>query len=112
MALSNIRSVPRTPEDLSNWAFVHAAFHRDTIRLIYQNYQKVLAEYVLSDFDPENMNNWLFLHQSMHDDMNSVLNIDGFNFDELDWKDERAVLDWFGRHAAEHEQAGQILGIS
>lgn len=111
MALSEINTVPTSPEEFNSWGFTHMTFHRDTIRVIFQQYDQNLTEYILHPFNPNDMGTWLYHHQEMHFAQNQMLGIRGYDLNSLDWQDPNSVRDWFSKHSDEHTLVGQILNL-
>lgn len=117
MALAQIQDIPENEIDFNSWSLSHAAHHDDIIRVINQRQaaaHTTLTQfdgYVLDPFDPEDMTSWLRQHQVMHQQMDKVLNIQGFDLTTLDWQDRESVASWFQLHYAEHAQAGSILNL-
>lgn len=111
MSLAAIFNVPNSPETLSQWAFAHMAHHRDIIRVIYENYQVALPEYVMDPFDPSKRSNWEYTHQVMHQQMNTIIGIAGNDLLGLDWADQNKRSAWIQLNASEHRQVGDFLGL-
>jgi hypothetical protein len=113
MGIAEIQAPPTTPDEMLSWSFVHMAHHRDIVRRIQETKSVNLTEYPLDYFSPEGTRgtNWLYNHAVMHNQMDQVLGIQGFNLNSLDWQDPDSVATWFDQHAAEHQQAGELLSI-
>lgn len=114
MPLAQIQAIPKTPDEIEAWSFVHSANHVDILRRIFETQGKNLTSYFLDSFDPENLTgtNWLYLHGIMHQQMDAALGIQPYNLlGSLDWQDEDSVATWFNAHQTEHTQASSLLGI-
>lgn len=111
MSVAAIFNVPKTPQELSVWAFSHMANHRDIIRVIYQLGAVALPEYMLDPVDPSETGVWQYQHQQMHNDMNTLLGTSGFNLLGLDWNDENALAAWIQLNAVEHRQVSDLLRL-
>src|SRR5436189_3252842 len=112
MAMLTISTAPETTNDLAVWSFAHMAHHRDIIRLVMEQKQQILHEYVLDPFDPEQMSSWLEQHQQMHNEMNRALGLGGYDLSEVDWKDKSRLQAWIKAHFDEHVRVGQSIGLS
>lgn len=112
MSLANIFLPPRTGENQDVWSFSNMDNHRlivDQIRIQLQiNLQNRQLDPMPTDF---NFDFWLQKHQQSHNDFTSILGIDGADFTELDFKNQRDVDSWTFLHASEHRLANQILGV-
>lgn len=116
MALEVLYEVPTDATSLARWSFAHMAHHRDIIRAIFEQKNKVLSEYQLDPFNPsaDDFETWVYQHQIMHDQMEAVLGdaLSNFDLTEIDWQDRAGLVTWINTHAIEHVQAAQILGVS
>lgn len=110
-AIAALFNVPSNEGEFNTWSFAHAAHHHDIIRVIYQDTQIQLPEYVLDPFDPNNPNVWLDQHQQMHQGMDNILGIAGYDLLDVDMSDPNDFAGWIFLNANEHFQAAQILGI-
>ena len=113
MPLAQIQSIPKTPEEIDAWSFVHAANHTDILRRIFETKGQNLTAYFLDNFDPKALDetNWLYRHATMHQQMDTALGIQPYNLNALDWQDPDSVASWFNSHASEHTRASELLGI-
>ena len=111
--IASLFNVPTTPEELSSWATSHASHHRDISRRIYEisNGVIVLPEYLLDPIDPNNTGVWEAQHQIMHQDMDAVLNINGFDLSTVDFNNTEALTGWVQLNGNEHFIAAAALGI-
>ena len=109
--IASLYNVPSTDEELTTWAFLHAAHHADINRVIQQTQGVQLSAPVLNPFDPNDMQEWLDQHQILHQQMNQVLGISGFNLDEVDFNAEGQRAGWIWLNGQEHQQAGTKTGI-
>lgn len=111
MSIAALFNVPRTDTELQQWAFAHMANHRDIIRVLYQVLGVALPEYALDPVDPFNTGDWERLHQTMHQQMNFLLDTQGFDLLGVDWKDENKLSAWIALNAVEHRTASDILRL-
>ncbi len=114
MSLAALYNIPQTPHQLAEWSFVNASAHADIVRLIFQNYGKVIDSYVLDPFDPrdeDSMQVWVYQHYVMHQQMDAILGIAGYDLTDVDFTNQGILAGWIQSHASEHLQAGQILGL-
>jgi hypothetical protein len=109
--LADLANVPSTDEERAQWTFVHMAHHRDIAARIYLLVKVALPEYILDPVDPENPGDWEYQHQLMHDNQNQLLNINGQDLTDVNWKDQRLLASWVQLNFSEHLQASNILGI-
>ncbi len=109
--IAALYNVPGTPEELSQWAFAHAAHHVDINRVIFNTTGVALPSYVLDPIDPENTGVWSYQHQLMHQAQNAVLGIDGNDLLDVDFKNQNELAGFVQLNASEHYQAANALGI-
>ncbi len=109
--LAGIFNVPTTDEERAQWAFTHAAHHRDINARIYLLIKVALPEYILDPVNPDNAGEWEYQHQLMHDDQNTILGIQGQDLTGINWKDQNLLAAWIWLNANEHVQASDILEI-
>lgn len=110
-AIAALYNVPSNRAELDQWAFAHAAHHRDINRRIYQSTGLALVESILDPINPEDIGVWLYQHQFMHDQFEPVLGIAGYDLLEVDWKNQEELAGWILLNASVHIQAADILGI-
>lgn len=110
-AVAALYNVPQSQTDFDQWAFAHAAHHRDIIRLIEQLGGPHLDEYVLDPLDPQNMGVWLYQHQFMHSQMDAALGISGFDLLDVDVTNPSEFAGWVWLNGQEHYQVANLLGI-
>jgi hypothetical protein len=111
VSIAALFNVPRTENELSQWAFAHMASHRDIIRVIYQLGAVALPEYLLDPINPNETGTWERQHQEMHQQMNALLGLDGFDLLGLDWDDQNKLASWVLLNAVEHRQASDLLRL-
>lgn len=111
MSIAGLFNVPRTPEELNQWSFAHAANHRDIIRVIYELAAIALPEYLLDPLDPTNPGVWERQHQTMHQEMNALLGLEGFDLLGIDWDDQNKLAAWIQLNAVEHRAASDFLRL-
>ena len=110
-AVAALYNVPSTQEELNTWAFCHAAHHLDINRTIYLRTGTTLASYVLDPLDLDNFGTWLYQHQVMHQNMDAILQINGYDLLDANLKDPNEFAGWIFANSDEHKQAADILGI-
>lgn len=110
-AIAALYNVPSNRAELDQWAFAHAAHHRDINRMIYQLTGAALAESILDPINPNDTGVWLHQHQFMHDQFEPILGIAGFDLLDVDWGDPNELAGWVLLNANVHIQAANILGI-
>jgi hypothetical protein len=111
MAVAALYNIPTTPQELAQWAFAHAAHHRDLIAKIYLDTAVKLEEFVLDPFNPADLGVWSYQHQQMHNDLDAALGLSGYNLVDVDWRDRGQLAGWIYLNAAAHRQAADILGV-
>lgn len=111
MSIAAIFNVPRTENELNQWAFAHMASHRDIIRVTYQVFATALPEYLLDPINPEEPGVWERQHQQMHQQMNALLGLAGFNLLGLDWNDQNKLAAWIQINAVEHRAVSNLLRL-
>jgi len=111
VALAVIYELPRGKDDWPFWSFCHAANHYDIVRVVFEKASVELSTFLLDPMDPDNMDQWLYWHQTMHNQMNAVLQIQGNDLLNLDWRDPGDFQEWITFNGNEHYQACQILGL-
>lgn len=104
-------NVPSTQAELDDWAFAHAAHHRDINRRIYQLRGQQLPEFILDPFDTNDSGTWLYQHQAMHTNQDALLGISGYDLLDIDFRDKNEFAGWIFLNADEHVQAANILEI-
>lgn len=109
--VAGLYNVPSIDPELSTWAFIHAAHHRDINRIIFEVSGLNLDEFVLDPFDPTDSGDWLRDHQNMHQQMDAILGISGYNLLSVDMKDRSQFESWINLNADEHLKAANILGL-
>lgn len=110
-AVAALYNVPSSPANFAQWAFAHAAHHRDIIRRIEELGGGRLDEYVLDPFDPNDMGVWLYQHQFMHGQMDAALGISGYDLLDVNTSDQSEFAGWIWLNAQEHYQAANLLSI-
>lgn len=112
MSLANIFEAPKLEEKSDVWAFSNNDSHIQIIQEIQSQLGLTLQIRPLDPMPTEgNLEFWLQTHQQSHNDFTSVLNIEGADLTDLNFKDEKAVKAWTFLHANEHRLAAIILGI-
>lgn len=109
MSLLTIFAPPKTRAEWADWAFAHAANHRDIIRVIFERFQVELQEPLLDPFNPTAQ--WIYQHQVLHSAQDTVLGIPSQDLTTVDWRDEDSVADWIQTHFVEHQAASRILNL-
>lgn len=112
MTVAALLNIPGTPQEFNDWSFAHAAHHRDCIRVVQEKDNVLLSEYIL---DPMNLGDgfgqWIYWHQTMHNDMNAVLDVNGFDLTDVNWQDKGQFASWIQNNENEHYQWATILGV-
>ena len=109
--VAGLYNVPSTQSELDTWAFAHASHHTDINRVLFQQFGIQLASYVLDPLDPNNSEVWLYQHQQMHQQLDTVLQISGYDLLDVNLQDKNEFAGWVFLNASEHYQAAQILEI-
>ena len=110
-AIAALFNVPSTTNELNDWAFAHAAHHRDINRTVQMLTGKELPEYILDPINPKDMGVWLYQHQDLHFQTDNVLGIAANDLLDVDWEDRNQLAGWIFLNSNEHYQAANILGI-
>ena len=103
--------IPDNPATLATWAAAHQAHHIDIARRVFETRGVQVFMAPLSPMDPERLDQWLGQHQQIHREMDEKLGITSSNLTDVDWHDRAKLTTWIQKHAQEHYQAGQILGV-
>lgn len=114
MPVANLANIPTTPEQMAQWTFALQAQIRDINLAIYvdPSYRVALPEYSM---DPLNLNEpftQLIQFQQMANNISAILNIQGYDFEDVDLsnEDERAAWVWivftFLKQASDQLQVG------
>jgi hypothetical protein len=111
MPLGDLIIPPLRPDLLNLFAFANQDHHRLINTAIFKQFNQTLAEYVLDPMPSRDIDEWLDLHQRMHAAQNAVLNIQGYNLVDVDWRDNAQLEEWTAMHYQEHAVAASILGI-
>lgn len=111
MSVAALFNVPRTENELNQWAFSHMANHRDLIRVIYQVLAVALPEYMLDPVSPSETGAWERQHQLMHQQMNTLLGLEGYDLLGIDWQDQNKLAAWIQLNAVEHRAASDLLRL-
>ncbi len=111
MALASLFTIPKTPEEWRVWSFSNQDSHNRIVEAIHAQKQKILTVLALDPIQQNDLAGWLRNHQQMHNDMDDILNIDGADLTVPDPSDQKAYSDFVFRHAREHQQAEELLGI-
>ena len=109
--IANIFNVPATEAELASWASAHMSHHRDVNRRIFELTGIALPEFVLDPIDPRDTHVWEAQHQIMHTNMDTILDISGFDLSEVDFTNRDALTGWITLNANEHYIAANVLGI-
>ena len=108
--VAGLYNVPSDADELNVWSFNHAVHHRDINRRIYQIASVQLPEYILDPVTPDQ--SWLIQHQEIHSLMNAILGNQGFDLEELDWKNPNALAGWIFQNAQEHVAADEAIALA
>lgn len=111
MGLANIFNVPEGDHATNEWAFSHAAHHRDINRVIFEKFGAVIPDFILDPFDPNDTGTFGYQHQQMHNLQNAILGISGNDLLDVNWQNEEERSSWVDINAREHLQANAILGV-
>jgi len=111
MGVAAIFNVPTDRSSTDEWAFSHAAHHRDINRRIFEVHGIIMPEFVLDPFNPQDLGMFGFQHQILHNLQNTILDIVGNDLLDVQWRDQGERASWINLNAREHLQASQILGV-
>lgn len=113
MPLFNLLERPFTDGGLliEEWTFSHWQDHLEIIKAIQTQKSTVLIPWMIWPFNKDNAEDWLLKHQQLHDDMNSTLNLQGVDLENLDFQDVKAMEVWIDVNYREHLSARSILAI-
>lgn len=109
MSVLNVFNIPGTPEELTEWSFLHMALHRSEILAVLRQKNVILTEFVLDPIDLTPNSAWFQQHQQMHDAVDQQVGVAQFNLIDVDWQDEAQRLGWFQSHAQLHKQETDAL---
>lgn len=110
-SIASLFNVPGTEEEIATWSFAHSAHHRDVNRLIYEQSQIALPEFMFDPFQVNDTGQWADQHQQIHNLVNQILGTAGFNIDDWDWNDRGVLNGVIFLNASEHRNWSDILGL-
>lgn len=105
-------TVPKSPEDWNLFSFHHRQSHDLIVQSIMSQLQVSLPIYVIDPITLEQPQQWLIANQQFHEDMDSTLNVEGSNLQDVDFNNERQLQAWIYLHWQEHQTAEALLGIA
>lgn len=111
MSLLSLFSIPKTPDEWRVWSFSNQDSHNRIAEAVHAQKKTILTILALDPIPQSDLAGWLRNHQQMHNEMDSLLNIDSTDLTVPDPSDQRSYSDFVFRHAREHQQAENILGI-
>jgi hypothetical protein len=112
MSLATLFNVPDDEQTLLVFGFSNMDHHRLIASAIATQKNVTLPLFPLDPLPTFNMTAWAQSHQQMHVDFTSALGIAGVDLSDVDFKDPAQLSAWVILHAAEHQQADAILGLS
>lgn len=112
MAIAPLFNIPASASDFSVFSFHNQDMHRQIIETIGATKNITLTLYPIDPIPLNNLAGWAIVHQAMHADFTGVLGIVGSDFTSLNLEDESELAAWIFLHAAEHQQAANMLGLS
>lgn len=112
MSIVDLFNIPGDDVQLAFWARMHVIWHRSCNLLIFQKHNVILPEYVLDPIDADDPGVFLQNHQTMHNNIDSVLNIQSYDLQDVDWANQTQRIGWFQAHAQLSQQEANALEIS
>lgn len=111
MSLAQLLYPPPTPQGLGDFMFSHNQHHIAIIRGLKQVKNVDATLYQIYPFNPKDLENWLQAHQQLHSDYESVLQIQGNDLSEVDFKNQKQFDAWLFLNFSSHRSAAQLLGV-
>lgn len=94
MPIGNIANIPDSDQSWNQWTFSLQAEIRDINRAIYQQRQIALPEYILDPLDRVEPGVQLEQLQDNLDLINEVLNIPGYDYEDIDLNNRGELTSW------------------
>lgn len=91
--------------------FSHFQHHLGIIRGLKQVRNVDATLWQIYPFNPKDKENWLQQHQQLHSDYESVLQIQGNDLSEVDFKNQKELDAWFWLNFVSHRSAAQLLAV-
>lgn len=111
MSLLLVQIFPKDQTVRQSWAFNHDQEHRAIITAAASVKGVNLLEYILDPFNHDDQTGWLARHQSAHNDFNALVNFNGTDLQDVDFKNDKEREAWSWFHWQEHLNINQALGI-
>lgn len=112
MTLNSIKNIDFGDTSTMDHAwYAHFQDHIEILQAIERQKNIKMVQYNIFPFNKAGLDIILEAHQQYHNDMNSVLEKNGTDLQELDIKDKKTVAVWANENFYEHYAARQALGI-
>ncbi len=111
MGLGNVFNVPNSQEDWNQFSFSLQGVLRDVSRRILELNGPIVAEFPLDPISTSEPGVQLEGIQSMMDQINSTLNLQGFNYIDVDLSDEGQKTAWVWLLANNVREAAAAVGV-
>jgi hypothetical protein len=110
--LVHLLNTPKSDREWDVWSFHNRTSHLAIIQAIQTQKNITLTQYQLDPISPKAVPDFLQRNSQSHIDMNSVLNLQTVDLQDVDLKNRRQLEAWIFLHWKEHSDAEQSLGIS
>jgi|SRR5579872_2493832 len=111
MAVANLFNIPNSKQDWNEYSFALQGTLRDINRRILETQNIALPEYILDPIDLNEPYVQLYNLQSWMNDINSVLGIAGFDYIDVDFRQQGNIASWTWLLATNIRQAAEPLRI-
>lgn len=111
MSLLLLQEYPGHHNQINSWIFNHDQEHRAIIKAIFAKRGIRSTEYILEPFNTDDPAGWLARHQSAHNDFNALVNYNGTDLQDVDFKNDKERQAWSWFHWQEHININNALGI-
>jgi hypothetical protein len=108
----HLLNTPQTDNDWQSWSFHHRSSHLAIIQAIQAQKNITLTQYQLDPISPRDVPGFLQRNSQSHIEMNSVLDLQTVDLQDVDFKNDRQLRAWIFLHYKEHDDAETALGIS
>lgn len=112
MGLANLANVPRSPEEVSVFAFSNQDEHFKAAAALGRTKGLNLPLYPVDPIPFADIGVWAQNHQQMHNAVNAALGTAGADLTGVNFQDEAQLAAWISLHFAEHQAWQQILGMT
>lgn len=109
--LADLLNTPESPLDWQVWSHAHMIEHNNLIAKIAALNGPQLIQYQLDPIRLDFPADFFERNQHAHTDVNSVLNLNSSDLQDVDIKDQQQLIAWIKIHAQEHYDMNAKLGL-